>query len=95
MGDEGLGRSSIALDTVLNQRDKSLHCVYVLIGQKLSTVVNTIEILHNYGALDYTTVVVAEATALPGLQYLAPSQPVPLPSIGCSRVRIHWWFMMT
>ncbi|MBQ0720982.1 MAG: F0F1 ATP synthase subunit alpha [Gammaproteobacteria bacterium] len=72
IGDEGLGRSSIALDTVLNQRGKSLNCVYVLIGQKRSTVVNTIEILRSYGALDYTTLVVAEATALPGLQHLAP-----------------------
>lgn len=72
IGDEGLGRSSIALDTIINQRDKSVFCIYVLIGQKRSTVVNTIETLRNYGALDYTTVVVAEATALPGLQHLAP-----------------------
>lgn len=72
IGDEGLGRSSIALDTIINQRDKSLFCIYVLIGQKRSTVVNTIETLRHYGALDYTTVVVAEATALPGLQHLAP-----------------------
>ncbi len=72
IGDEGLGRSSIAIDTVLNQRDKNVQCVYVLIGQKRSTVVNTIDILREYGALDYTTVVVAEASALPGMQYLAP-----------------------
>ena len=72
IGDEGLGRSSIALDTVINQRGKSVNCVYVLIGQKRSTVVNSIETLRSYGALDYTTVVVAEATALPGLQHLAP-----------------------
>jgi len=72
IGDEGLGRSSIALDTIINQRDKSVFCIYVLIGQKRSTVVNTIETLRSYGALDYTTVVVAEATALPGLQHLAP-----------------------
>lgn len=72
IGDEGLGRSSIALDTIINQRDKSVFCIYVLIGQKRSTVVNTIETLRHYGALDYTTVVVAEATALPGLQHLAP-----------------------
>jgi F-type H+-transporting ATPase subunit alpha len=72
IGDEGLGRSSIALDTIINQRDKSVFCIYVLIGQKRSTVVNTIETLRNYSALDFTTVVVAEATALPGLQHLAP-----------------------
>ncbi len=72
IGDEGLGRSSVALDTVINQQGKEVYCVYVLIGQKRSTVVNTIETLRSYGALNYTTVVVAEATALPGLQHLAP-----------------------
>ena len=72
IGDEGLGRSSIALDTVINQRNKNVNCVYVLCGQKRSTVVNTIEILRKYNALEYTTIVVAEASALPGLQHLAP-----------------------
>ncbi len=72
IGDEGLGRSSVAIDTVLNQRDKAVQCIYVLIGQKRSTVVNTIETLRAHGAMDYTTVIVAEASALPGMQYLAP-----------------------
>jgi len=72
IGDEGLGRSSLALDTVINQRDKSVYCVYVLIGQKRSTVVDTIDILREHGALDYTCLVVAEASSLPGLQHLAP-----------------------
>ena len=72
IGDEGLGRSSLAIDTVINQRDKQVNCVYVLIGQKRSTVVQTIEILRDYGAFAHTTVVVAEASALPGMQYLAP-----------------------
>jgi len=72
IGDEGLGRSSVSIDTVLNQRGKDVQCVYVLIGQKRSTVVNTIETLRQHGAMDYTTVVVAEASALPGMQYLAP-----------------------
>ncbi|WP_428821271.1 F0F1 ATP synthase subunit alpha [Microbulbifer sp. MCCC 1A16149] len=72
VGDEGLGRSSLALDTVINQRGQRVHCVYVLIGQKRSAVVNAIELLRDYGALDYTTLVVAEASALPGLQHLAP-----------------------
>ena len=72
IGDEGLGRSSVALDTVLNQRGLDVYCVYVLIGQKRSTVVNTINTLREYGALDFTTVVVAEASSLPGLQHLAP-----------------------
>jgi F-type H+-transporting ATPase subunit alpha len=72
IGDEGLGRSSIAIDTVINQKDQDVLCVYVLIGQKRSAVVNTLQLLRDYGALDYTTVVVGEASALAGLQYLAP-----------------------
>jgi len=72
IGDEGLGRTSVALDTVINQRGKDVNCVYVLIGQKRSTIVNIIETLRNNNALEFTTVVVAEASALPGLQHLAP-----------------------
>ena len=72
IGDEGLGRSSIALDTVINQQGKDVRCVYVLIGQKRSKVVSIVNILREYNALDYTTVVVAEASGLPGLQHLAP-----------------------
>ncbi len=72
IGDEGLGRSSLALDAVLNQRDQEVRCVYVLIGQKRSAAVTTLEILREHDALDYTTVVVGEAASLPGLQYLAP-----------------------
>ncbi|HEC17640.1 MAG TPA: F0F1 ATP synthase subunit alpha [Sedimenticola sp.] len=72
IGDEGLGRSSVALDTVINQRGRDIRCIYVLIGQKRSTVVNTIETLREHGALEYSTLVVAEASSLPGLQHLAP-----------------------
>ena len=72
IGDEGLGRSALALDTIINQRGKDVYCVYVLIGQKRSTVINTIETLRSYGALEYSTVLVAEAGTLPGLQHLAP-----------------------
>jgi len=72
IGDEGLGRSSIALDTVINQQGKDVRCVYVLIGQKRSKVVNIINTLREHNALNYTTVVVAEASGLPGLQHLAP-----------------------
>lgn len=72
IGDEGLGRSSLAIDTVINQRSQNVFCVYVLIGQKRSTVLSTIDTLRRHAALDYTTVLVAEASALPGLQHLAP-----------------------
>jgi F-type H+/Na+-transporting ATPase subunit alpha len=72
IGDDGLGRSSLAIDAVVNQRDSGVLCVYVLIGQKRSTTVNTIATLRAHGALAYTTVVVAEASGLPGLQHIAP-----------------------
>ncbi|WP_319558229.1 F0F1 ATP synthase subunit alpha [Thiomicrorhabdus sp.] len=72
IGDEGLGRSTLAIDTVINQKGKGVLCVYVLIGQKRSTIVNTIELLRQHGALEYTTVVTSQASTLPGLQYLAP-----------------------
>ncbi len=72
IGDEGLGRTSIALDTVINQRGKDVICVYVVVGQKRSEVINILDLLREHGALDYTTVVVGEAGALPGLKYLAP-----------------------
>jgi len=72
IGDNGCGKSTLAIDTLINQRDQEVYCVYVLIGQKRSAVVNTIEILRRAGALAYTVVVVAEANATPGLKYLAP-----------------------
>ena len=72
VGDKGLGRSALALDTVINQRDQDVLCVYVLVGQRRSAVVSTLDTLRHHGAMDYTTVVVGEASAPPGLQYLAP-----------------------
>src|SRR3989338_6267139 len=72
IGDNGTGKSALAVDAVINQRGKNVYCVYVLIGQKRSAVVNTIETLRRAGALDYTTLVTAGATAMPGLKYLAP-----------------------
>lgn len=72
IGDNGCGKSALAIDTVINQRGKNVYCVYVMIGQKRSTVVNTIATLRRMDALAYTVVVVAEATAMPGLKYLSP-----------------------
>ena len=82
IGDQALGRSSIAIDAVINQRGKNVYCIYVMIGQKRSGVVSLLETLRKHGAMDYTTVVVAEATALPGLQYIAPYA-------GCT-IAEHW-----
>lgn len=72
IGDNGTGKSTLALDIVLNQRDQGIRCVYVLIGQRRTSVVQVIETLRSHAALSYTTVVVAEATVTPGLKYLAP-----------------------
>jgi F-type H+-transporting ATPase subunit alpha len=72
IGDNGIGKRALALDIVINQRGKGVVCVYVLIGQRRSSVVTTLQTLREHGALDYTVVVVAEASALSGLRYLAP-----------------------
>nr|MCU0736496.1 F0F1 ATP synthase subunit alpha [Methylotetracoccus sp.] len=72
IGDESTGRSALALDAVISQRGRNVYCVYVLIGQKRSTVIGTIATLRKHQALAYTTVVVGEAWSLPGLKYLAP-----------------------
>jgi F-type H+-transporting ATPase subunit alpha len=72
IGDNGTGKTTFALDVVLNQKGRGVNCVYVLIGQKRSTVAFVVDTLRRLGALEYTTLVVAEATAPPGLKYLAP-----------------------
>jgi F-type H+-transporting ATPase subunit alpha len=72
IGDNGLGKSSLAVDAVINQRGQGVRCVYVLVGQKRSSVVDTIETLRQYDALKHAVLVVAEATSLPGLKFLAP-----------------------
>jgi F-type H+-transporting ATPase subunit alpha len=72
IGDNGLGKSSLAIDAVINQRNQGVRCVYVLVGQKRSSVVDTIETLRQSGSLMYTVLVVAEATSLPGLKFIAP-----------------------
>ena len=72
IGDNGTGKTTFALDTVLQQKGQGVNCVYVLVGQKRSTVAGVIETLKEHGAFEYTTLVVAEATAMPGLKYLAP-----------------------
>ncbi len=72
IGDRGLGKTSLALDAVVNQRDADVLCVYVLIGQRRSEVTAVIETLRTTGALGRSVVVVAEASAAAGLQYIAP-----------------------
>lgn len=72
IGDAGTGKSSLALDTLVAQKGRNVLCVYVLVSQKRSAVVATIETLRQAGVLDITCVVVAEATTTPGLKFLAP-----------------------
>ncbi|MBM9500740.1 F0F1 ATP synthase subunit alpha [Leptospira sp. 201903071] len=72
IGDRGTGKTSIALDTIINQKGAGVVCVYVAIGQKASTVASTVEMLRNKGALEYTIVVSATAAEPAPLQYIAP-----------------------
>ena len=72
IGDRQTGKTSIATDTIINQRGKDVICIYVAIGQKASTVANIVKVFEEYGAMDYTTVVASTASELAPLQYIAP-----------------------
>jgi len=72
IGDRKTGKTTIAIDTIINQRGLGVKCIYVAIGQKASTVANTVETLREYGALEYTVVVVAPASDPAPFKYLAP-----------------------
>jgi F-type H+-transporting ATPase subunit alpha len=72
IGDRQTGKTAIALDTIINQKGGDLVCIYVAIGQKLSTVAQTVATLEKYGAMEHTIVVVAGAEDPAPLQYLAP-----------------------
>jgi F-type H+/Na+-transporting ATPase subunit alpha len=72
IGDRQTGKTTVAIDTIINQKGKGLVCIYVAIGQKLSTVAQTVAVLEQHGAMDHTIVVVAGAEDPAPLQYLAP-----------------------
>ena len=72
IGDRQTGKTAIAVDTIINQKGQNMHCIYVAIGQKASTVANIVKTLNEYGAMDYTTVVASTASELAPLQYIAP-----------------------
>jgi F-type H+-transporting ATPase subunit alpha len=72
IGDRQTGKTTVAIDTIINQKDQDMICIYVAIGQKESTVRNTVETLRRYGALDYTIVVSAGASDPAPSLYLAP-----------------------
>src|SRR6476660_5392513 len=72
IGDRGIGKTAIAIDTIINQKGTGVLCIYVAIGQKKSTVASTVEKLRQTGALEYTIVVVAAASDPAPMQYIAP-----------------------
>ncbi len=72
IGDRQTGKTAIAIDAILNQKGKDVYCIYVAIGQKMSTVAAIVNVLEQRGAMEYTTVVVASASDPAPLQYIAP-----------------------
>ncbi|MSW12493.1 MAG: F0F1 ATP synthase subunit alpha, partial [Actinobacteria bacterium] len=72
IGDRKTGKTTIAIDTILNQRGLGVKCIYVAIGQKGSTIAQTVEVLRQFGALEYTVVVAAPASNPAPFKYLAP-----------------------
>ena len=72
IGDRQTGKTAIAVDTIINQKDQNVRCIYVAIGQKASTVASIVKTLEEYGAMSYTTVVAATASEPAPLQYIAP-----------------------
>jgi len=72
IGDRQTGKTAIAVDTIINQRDKGVYCIYVAIGQKRAAVARIVDKLREHGAMDYTIVVVASASDPASIQYIAP-----------------------
>jgi F-type H+-transporting ATPase subunit alpha len=72
LGDRRTGKTAIALDTILNQRDRNVVCVYCAIGQRASAVAKVVASLREKGAMDYTVVIVAEGNEAPGVAFVAP-----------------------
>lgn len=72
IGDRSIGKSAIALDTIISQKGGDLICIYVAIGQKTAKVANVVDVLRKYGAMDYTIVVAANSSDPAAMQYLAP-----------------------
>lgn len=72
IGDRQTGKTTIAIDTILNQRGKGVFCIYVAIGQKQSTIARLAQTFNRFGAMSYTTIVSASASEIAPLQYIAP-----------------------
>jgi F-type H+-transporting ATPase subunit alpha len=89
IGDRQTGKTAIAIDAIINQKNSDVHCIYVAIGQKLSTVAMVVDKLKAHGAMEYTTVVVAGAGEPAPLQYLAPYCGVTMENISVTTVGTH------
>lgn len=72
IGDRQIGKTAIAVDAIINQKDSGIICIYVAVGQKKSTVAQVVETLRKHGAMDYTIVIAANASDPAALQYVAP-----------------------
>jgi len=72
IGDRQIGKTAIAIDAIINQRDSGIKCIYVAIGQKMSTIANVVRTLEEYGAMDNTIVVAASAAVPAPMQFIAP-----------------------
>ena len=72
IGDRQTGKTAIAVDTILNQKNTGVLCIYVAIGQKASTIASVRKTLEEYGAMEYTTIVAATASDTAPMQYIAP-----------------------
>jgi len=72
IGDRQTGKTALVIDTIINQKDKGVYCIYVAIGQKMANIVSMVETLKKYGALEYTTIVSASSRSSASQQYLAP-----------------------
>src|SRR5207244_13599881 len=72
IGDRSTGKTAILIDTILNQRETDVHCIYVAIGQKASTVAGIYERLREAGAMEYTTIVTASANEAAPIKWMAP-----------------------
>ncbi len=83
IGDRQTGKTAIAIDTIINQKGKGLYCIYVAIGKRRGEVARLVALLEEYGAMEYTTVVVASASDSAAMNYIAPYA-------GCA---IGEWFM--
>lgn len=85
LGDRQTGKTSVAIDAILHQKGKDVICIYCAIGQRDSSVMNVINTLQNNDAMDYTIVVNANATSLPGMQYIAPYSATSIAEYFCEK----------